>query len=60
MEKRISSIREKVKTRPTRFYSSELKKEVLEIRDELAFRGWTKKNDFKLDPGSRDAHHYKV
>ena len=43
MEKRISSIREKVKTRPTCFYSPELKKEILDIRDELAFLGWTRK-----------------
>ena len=43
METKIAAIQEKIKTRPSRFYSPELKKEILEICDELHHLGWTRK-----------------
>ena len=43
METKILAIKEKVQTRPTRFYSPELKKEILEICGELQDLGWSRK-----------------
>ncbi len=43
METKIVSIQEKIKTRPSRFYSPELKKEILEICEQLHEQGWTRK-----------------
>ena len=43
METKISVIREKVRTRATRFYSPELKLEILGVCDELHDLGWTRK-----------------
>ncbi len=43
METKIVAIQEKIKTRPSRFYSPELKKEILEICEQLHEQGWTRK-----------------
>ena len=43
METKIAAIQEKIKTRPSRFYSPELKKEILEICEALHSLGWTRK-----------------
>jgi len=43
METKIVAIQEKIKTRPSRFYSPELKKEILEICEQLHEQSWTRK-----------------
>ena len=43
METKISSVKNKIQNRPTRFYSPELKKEILEICGELHNLGWSRK-----------------
>jgi len=43
METKIAAIQKKIKARPSRFYSPDLKKEILDICDELHHLGWTRK-----------------